>query len=174
MPSQWPLKKSLQVVSSVEQLTRLNEKWFNVLAQHDQGAKGHGLFFLFPSDMFFFSVMFTFMLLGLAAPRRTLKQCEGSTNHIQFRYVCFVLRTCQKCQKCQGRENWVLTRGKTWREDQLQDTQLAGRICNIISVWWLGTFFHIWGKHNPNRLSYFSEGLKPPTRYVIHVIDVTS
>ena len=45
MPSQWPLKKSLQVVSSVEQLTKLNEKWFNVLAQHDQGAKAMGYFF---------------------------------------------------------------------------------------------------------------------------------
>ena len=38
-----------------------------------------------------------------------------------------------------------------------------------ISGWWFGTFglcFHSVGKNQPNLLSYFSEGLKPPTRYI--------
>ena len=36
-----------------------------------------------------------------------------------------------------------------------------------VSGWWFGTFFLFpyMGKNHPNWLSYFSEGLKPPTRY---------
>ena len=37
-----------------------------------------------------------------------------------------------------------------------------------ISGWWFGTFFYFpiyWVSNHPNWLSYFSEGLKPPTRY---------
>ena len=38
----------------------------------------------------------------------------------------------------------------------------------MISGWWFGTFFIFtyMGNNNPNWLSYFSEGLKPPTRYI--------
>ena len=36
-----------------------------------------------------------------------------------------------------------------------------------ISGWWFGTFFYfrVVGNNHPNWFSYFSEGLKPPTRY---------
>ena len=37
-----------------------------------------------------------------------------------------------------------------------------------ISGWWFGTFLFsqkYWECHHPNKLSYFSEGFKPPTRY---------
>ena len=34
-----------------------------------------------------------------------------------------------------------------------------------ISGWWFGTCFPYFGNNHPNWLSYFSEGLKPPTRY---------
>ena len=33
--------------------------------------------------------------------------------------------------------------------------------------WWFGTFFPYLGNNNPNWLSFFSEGLKPPSR-IIH------
>ena len=46
---------------------------------------------------------------------------------------------------------------------------------NYISRWWFQTFFifaYIWNS-NPNWLSYFSEGLKPPTRYIyIYIVHI--
>jgi len=48
-----------------------------------------------------------------------------------------------------------------------QATHSSGDMKNMISGWWFGTFFifpYI-GNNNPNWLSYFSEGLKPPTSY---------
>ena len=38
----------------------------------------------------------------------------------------------------------------------------------IMTGWWFGTwFFPYMGSNNPKWLSYFSEGLKPPTRWTI-------
>ena len=36
-------------------------------------------------------------------------------------------------------------------------------------VWSMNFIFPYWEFHNPNWLSYFSEGLKPPTSYISHI-----
>ena len=43
-------------------------------------------------------------------------------------------------------------------------------IHDLIPGWWFVTFFlfpNTWEFHHPNWLSYFSEGLKPPTRWCV-------
>ena len=47
--------------------------------------------------------------------------------------------------------------------------QWSWREKSRISGWWFGVFFYFsiyWEFHHPNWLSYFSEGLKPPTSLV--------
>ena len=48
----------------------------------------------------------------------------------------------------------------------LQVSMRASQVAKSIAGWWFGTFFSFSyiGNNHPNWLSYFSEGLKPPTR----------
>ena len=51
----------------------------------------------------------------------------------------------------------------TCHTHQANDARLREIPHMVCSGWWFGTFFPYIGNNNPNRLSYFSEGLKPPT-----------
>ena len=76
---------------------------------------------------------------------------------------------------------------KLWFNPQLHQSNFCGVFCRLDSPvlvesrnffdskfdsgWWFGTMFifpYI-GNNHPNWLSYFSEGLKPPTRIWFHV-----
>ena len=57
---------------------------------------------------------------------------------------------------------WVIEKSIVWKSEK-------GRLYHEYTGWWFGTCFNFpyIGSNHPNWLSYFSEGLKPPTRYII-------
>ena len=87
-----------------------------------------------------------------------------------FRYTSWSLPPCQ-VPTCSCQLSMVSHDGEFKPHWRLPN-ELEIKKTRKVSGWWFGTFFifpYI-GNNHPNWLSYFSEGFKPPTRYISRII----